>query len=176
MNRKIVLALVLGLCLLCSGVSALPVITATISANVSGQNFSQYAVNSVVSQGGPVSVTQTIDLSSVGAGSLFQNAINRVEGAGTGSQIRQGISLSGLAPLQVQNQQNYANVAGDPLTHVTQENRASGGAGGSSLSQFQKNEIFWANGIRGVPFQNNFATGTASFLERIQQNMEFNLA
>ena len=106
MNRKIVLALVLGLCLLCSGVSALPVITATISANVSGQNFSQYAVNSVVSQGGPVSVTQTIDLSSVGAGSLFQNAINRVEGAGTGSQIRQGISLSGLAPFPQNHRKN----------------------------------------------------------------------
>ena len=176
MKRTILLAIVLGLCLICSAVTALPVITATISANASGQNINQYAVNSIVSQGGSVAVTQTIDLSSYGAASLFQNAINRVEGAGTGSQIRQGISLSGLAPLQVQDQHNYASVVGGPLTHVTQENRASGGAGGSSLSQFQKNEIFWANGIRGVPFQNNSATGTASFLERIQQNMEFNLA
>ena len=76
----------------------------------------------------------------------------------------------------MQDQHNYANVVGSPLTQVTQENRASGGTGGSSLTQFQKNEVFWANGIRGVPFQNNFATGTASFLERLQQNMEFNLA
>ena len=89
-------------------------------------------------------------------GSLFQNAINRAEGAGTGSRIRQG-SLYQAWHLQCRINiimpMSWSPHPGNP------ENRASGVWW--KFAHPVPGMEFSGQTESGVPFQNNFATGTA---------------
>ena len=178
MKRKLLIIIILGLCL-CSVASALPVITASISGNASGSRVQQYALNYVGGAGAESvsDVRQTISQSVTGSpGMVRSSAFNVADSLYGETRISQVIQSRADGTHLIQEQANIARISSGTGTSVTQQLIAAGNTAntpGTLLNQIQVNKVYWMNDATGSALQETIAQGTASFIERIQQNKEF---